>query len=206
VGETRGTLCCGSDRLDVGLRGRVVVVDPADRNEWAISDRGDLRDQAGADRQPASLGWRGKHRSHRDVVGAIVHGGSRLLEAVGRPSDQPALKAGKLAHDGRRQVILTQVHPVSVRGDRDVDVIIDDEERVVQQRQPPQRKRDGILLALGHGLLAELDDVGTTLERGLNDARGLDLIPLIARDQVEAHALESLMPLLGRCHMCCSQR
>ena len=62
------------------------------------------------------------------------------------------------------------MHAVSVCGDRDVDVVIDDKQGIVQQRQPPQREGHGVLLALRHGLLPELDDVRAALERGLHDA------------------------------------
>ena len=78
------------------------MVDPANRDEGAIGDGGDLRDKTRADRRPAGLGRREIHRSHRNIVSTLLNGGSRLLEAVGRPSDQPAVEAWKLAHNGRR--------------------------------------------------------------------------------------------------------
>src|SRR4029077_10948031 len=56
---------------------------------------------------------------------------------------------------------------------------------------------------LRHRLLAQLDDVRSTLERRFHDARRLDLVAVVTGDHVEAHARESDVTLLSSSHMCC---
>ena len=77
---------------------------------------------------------------------------------------------------------------VGIRRDRDVRVVVDDEKRAVKLGEAPERPGDGILLTLGHRLLAELDDARPAFEGGLHDACRLHLATLVTRDQVEAHS------------------
>ena len=132
-----------------------------------------------------------------DVVGALVDRELCLGKAVRRAPDQPPLEARQGAHRGRREIVLTEVHPISIRGDRQVGVIIDDEQRLVRSSQGPQRERQTVLLQHRHRLFPKLDDGGAALERRLDDACGLDLIAPITGDQVEAHAGQSLTSFLG---------
>ena len=92
---------------------------------------------------------------------------------------------------------MTEVHPISIRGDRQVGVIIDDEQRLVRSRQGAQRERQAVLLQRRHRLFPKLDDGGAALERRLHDACRLDLVTPITGDQVEAHARQSLTSFLG---------
>ena len=94
------------------------------------------------------------------------------------------------------------MHAVSIGGDRNVGVIIDDEERTVDMGQPAKCQRDGVLLALGHRLLSKLDDVGATLQRRLDGAHRLGLAAVITGDHVQAHAGQLLASFFGDSHIC----
>src|SRR5205814_10519923 len=111
-------------------------------------------DQWWPDGAPAFLRRRWIARANRNVLGALVNRDLRLAQVVSGAANQPPVKARELTDDVRRQVILAQVHAVSIGGDRNVGVIIDDEERTVDMGQPAKCQRDGVLLALGHRLLS----------------------------------------------------
>src|SRR3989442_726646 len=187
----------GGRRPGVDRGWRIVQVHPTGRDEWAVDDPGYAGHERGAHGRAALFGWRWIDGADGDVVGALVDGKLCLGEAVGRAADHPTLPTGQGANRVRREIVLTEVHPISVRRNRKVGVIVDDEDRLVRSRQGPQRERQPILLSYRHRFLPELDDGGAALERRLHDARRLDLVTPISGDQVEAHARESLPSLLG---------
>ena len=120
---------------------------------------------------------------------------------MGRAADQSAVEAGQGAHRRRRQVVLPQVNAVGVGRNRQVGVIVDDQQRLVRPGQGPQGERQPILLQHRHRLFAKLDHGRATIEGGFDDPGGLDLVPAITRDHVEAHACQDLPSLLGQVHI-----
>ena len=97
------------------------------------------------------------------------------------------LVAGYLASRGDGQVVGTQVHTVGARQEGDVDVVVDDEQRL--PHSPAQVAGELEQLAARHGLVAELHDVGPSPGGSLADLNDA-LCRGVGSDHVEPRGLQ----------------
>ena len=107
-----------------------------------------VRDQLEADRRAPLFGRRLPDRADADVVDGRLAGGRDLLLGVGREADD-RVGPEQLARLAGRGVVLADVDAVGVAGERQVGVVVDDEEGAVgvaeaaEGRAPRARSRGG---------------------------------------------------------------
>jgi len=166
---------------------RVGRIDPADGDYRDGNRRRDGRDPLRTDPLISHVfGARAEHRAAPDVVGALGLEASCGFGIVRRGADQE--RARRREPGGvDRQVTGAEVDAVGVGGERDVQPIVDEEQRVVARRQLAQRAGLLVQLTRGRGLVSELDRGRAGLERRFCDLQdGARRGELAIRDHDEA--------------------
>ena len=150
-----------------------------------------VADVARARRRAAELGRRLVHGPGRQVVDVrIEQRGIRLRGLVRRAPDDPVGP-----RDGARRggvgVVLADVHAVGRAGVHEIRPIVEDEQRAVGVGRLAERAARGDQPVVGEGLVAQLDDVDATAQRGVQE-RGRSRVA----DQVQT----GLTQALAACH------
>jgi len=121
----------------------------------------------------------GIHRAESDVVRAAIFGRARILEVMRRDADYP-VGTGDATRRLERKILLPEMHSVRAGENRDIDPIVDDENRAALAAHLGDRARGGEKIASGRVLQPQLHDSGAGLEQnfrqrnGLVSARGID--------------------------------
>src|SRR5438132_11091278 len=114
---------------------------------------------------------------------------SRSAALRTRPGHEPRIAAGRLS----------QMDAVGVDRERQVGVVVDDQQGATLLCDGPEPAAEPVLVSFEHVLLAHLNDIGATLQGGFNDPDGLLDPAGLTCDHVQAHAIEPLAPVLARC-------
>ena len=112
---------------------------------------------------------RGEDRAHGDVVGAGRFGALRFAGVVRRDANQQ--RTNERPHRLDRQVVLSEMYAVGAGGQREVRVVVDDEDSAVRVAERRDRPRFGELVALVAALVAPLQHPRAALERPQCDVR-----------------------------------
>ena len=109
------------------------------------------------------------HRADGEVVDVGVGvRGVGLRGRVRRAPDDP-LGPDQRARRGGRAVVLADVHAVGGAGLHEVGAVVEDEQRAVRVGGGAERARGGDQPVVVERLVAQLDEVGATAQRGVEE-------------------------------------
>ncbi len=178
----------------------VARVDATDREPRHLGVARGVRHELDTDGGTARLRRRRVDGPDADVVDSGRRRRVDLRRTVRREADDPILADGgaRLSH---RDVVLTDMDTVGTARRRKVRPVVDDEQRTVLTAARGETLRGGEHLGIGSVLAAQLHDVDTAAQRGVDERERLRVA-----DEVQPSRGEALEPIGHAPSLACAGR